>query len=393
MTGLDLLHALRDAGSGVPVLLVTAYPDVRDAVGAMRDGAVNYLEKPIDLDEFLASVRNALKTPAGAAPASDLSALVPPHGMIAESPAMKAILRDIAIAGPSDSRVLLTGESGTGKEVVADALHAASPRASAPFIKVNCAAIPEHLLESELYGHEKGAFTGAVARRIGVFEEARGGTILLDEIAEMPASLQAKLLRVIQDGTFRRIGGSQTLQTDVRLLASTNRDLEQEMSAGRFREDLFFRLNVFEIHLPRLRDRPEDIVPLATHYASQFLGARVRFSPAAMALLCTYTWPGNVRELRNAMERAVLLSRSEVIIPEHLPPRLRSAAPPADEPAPSESSGGVMAEVERSVILETLRNNRFNRSETARALGISRRALIYKLQRFREQGHAVDDAG
>jgi DNA-binding NtrC family response regulator len=243
-----------------------------------------------------------------------------------------------------------------------------------------------------LFGHEKGAFTGAVARHVGVFEEAHGGTILLDEIGEMPASLQAKLLRVIQDGIFRRIGGTQNIRSDVRLIASTNRDLEQAMQEGRFRDDLFFRLNVFEIHVPPLRDRTPDILPLATHFASQMLGARVRFSPAALALLCTYQWPGNVRELRNAMERAVLLSRSEVILPDHLPPRVRSAVAKPEDPAPeSNRDEGTMAEIERTVILQTLRNNKFNRSETAKALGISRRALIYKLQRFRDQGHLVDD--
>ncbi|MBI1290760.1 response regulator [bacterium] len=385
MTGLDLLRAARERGYDFPFLLVTAFPDVRDAVGAMRDGAVNYLEKPIDLDELLTSVRTAL----GRRISSEIArpdVAIPP-GVIADSPPMRSILRDVALVGPTDSRVLLTGESGTGKEVIADALHRISPRARQPFLKVNCAAIPENLLESELFGHEKGAFSGAVARRVGVFEEADGGTILLDEIGDMPMALQAKLLRVIQDGVFRRIGGSQTLHTDIRLIASTNRDLEQDMIAGRFREDLFFRLNVFEIHLPPLRERPEDIIPLATHFASGFLGGKVRFSPAAVALLSAYRWPGNVRELRNAMERAVLVARSEVILPEHFPPRLQTR----DHTAPVQpASSGMIADVERSLILQTLKANRYNRSESARELGISRRALLYKLQRLREMGFDVD---
>ena len=383
MSGLELLRALRQRGHTCPFLLVTAFPDVRDAVDAMRDGAVNYLQKPIDLDELLACVRTAIGRVASQGPA-----LPPiPAGVVAESPLMRSVMRDVAMVGPTDSRVLLTGESGTGKEVVADALHQVSPRAKSPFIKVNCAAIPENLLESELFGHERGAFSGAVARRVGVFEEANGGTILLDEVGDMPAPLQAKLLRVIQDGRFRRIGGNQTLETDVRIIASTNRDLEEDMNAGRFREDLFFRLNVFEIHLPPLRERPEDIIPLATHFGSKFMGGKVRFSPGAMAMLCTHRWPGNVRELRNAMERAVLIGRSEVILPEHLPPRLQTASEAA---APTPPPSGMMADVERSVILQTLRANAFNRSETARVLGISRRALLYKIQRLREQGYEVD---
>jgi two-component system response regulator AtoC len=300
---------------------------------------------------------------------------------------MRNIMRDVNLVAPTDSRVLLTGESGTGKEVIADAIHRLSPRSRASFIKVNCAAIPENLLESELFGHEKGSFSGAVARRIGVFEEANGGTILLDEVGDMAAALQAKLLRVIQDGNFRRIGGNQTLNTDVRVIASTNRDLEEDIVAGRFREDLFFRLNVFEIHLPPLRERPEDVMPLATYFASDFLGGKVRFSPGAVAVLCSYRWPGNVRELRNAMERAVLIARSEVILPEHLPPKMHAGVNSSADPPPA---GGMMAEVERSLILQTLKEKRYNRSETARSLGISRRALLYKLQRLRDQGFNVD---
>ncbi|MBX3729534.1 MAG: sigma-54-dependent Fis family transcriptional regulator [Candidatus Sumerlaeia bacterium] len=387
MTGLELLRAIRERDATLPVLLVTAFPDIRDAVGAMRDGAANYLEKPIDLDELLATVRHAMRAAPGAPLAPGPAAPDIPEGVVAESPAMRAVVRDALLVAPTDSRVLLTGESGTGKEVVADLIHAASARAAAPIVKVNCAAIPESLLESELFGHEKGAFTGASARRVGWFEEAAGGTILLDEIGEMDVQLQAKILRVMQDGGFRRVGGSATLHTDVRILAATNRDPHEQIAAGRLREDLFYRLSVFEIHIPPLRDRPEDIFPLATHFASDFLGARARFSPAAVALLCAWRWPGNVRELRNAMERAVLLSRNEIILPEHLPKRLQAPAAPDEE---SNAALHVMADVERSVILQALRENRFNRSETARILGISRRALLYKLQKLREQGFDVD---
>lgn len=397
MTGLEFLRALRERRHRVPVLLVTAFPDIRGAVEAMRDGAVNYLEKPIDLDELLASIRAALG--AGALPAATPAETSPaaPPGVIAESPAMRAVIRDALIVAPTDSRVLLTGESGTGKEVLADLLHAHSPRAAAPFVKVNCAAIPENLLESELFGHERGAFSGAIARRIGRFEEADGGTILLDEVGEMSPALQAKLLRVTQDGTFRRVGGAADQRTNVRLLAATNRDLLDDMRTGKFREDLFYRLSVFEIHIPPLRDRPEDILPLATLFATQFGGGgRPRFSPAAVAALRAYRWPGNVRELRNAMERAALLSRaSELILPEHLPHRVRASATNDAPAAPTNETAAapppqLMADIERSVILQTLRDNNHNRSETARALGISRRTLLYKLQRFREQGFLAD---
>jgi len=278
-----------------------------------------------------------------------------------------------------------------GKEIVADVIHGWSPRASRRLVRVNCAAISETLLESELFGHEKGAFTGAYTQRRGYFEEAHEGTILLDEIAEMPLYLQAKLLRVTQDGHFQRVGSSRELQTNVRILAATNRDLDKEVEAGKFREDLFYRLNVMEIVVPPLRERREDIIPLATLFVRQFTKGEVRFSPAVIRCLEQYRWPGNVRELRNAMERAILLSHGELILPEHLPVRIRQdSAAPAEDPA---SQSSRLEDVERQVILHTLREHNFNRSEAARALGISRRALLYKLQRFRELGYEVGPAG
>ncbi|MBN1866112.1 sigma-54-dependent Fis family transcriptional regulator [Candidatus Sumerlaeota bacterium] len=401
MSGLEALHHVRRTHPVLPVLLITAYADIRDAVEAMRDGAVDYLEKPIDLDELLASVRKSLgvEPPSAAenpiAPPLDL-----PPGVVAESPPMRDVLREAAFVAPSESRVLVTGESGVGKEVVADLIHALSPRASGRLVKVNCAAIPETLLESELFGHERGAFTGASAQRVGRFEEARGGTILLDEIAELAPALQAKLLRIAQDGTYQRIGSNKVLHTDARLIASTNRNLESEVREGRFREDLFFRLNVIEIYVPPLRERPADILPLAERFAAEFSGGRPRFSPPVVACLERYAWPGNVRELRNAMERAVLMSRGELIVPEHLPTRVRAAAGAGsdDAPAGAEDAGGAgtpvsgrrMEEIERDAILQSLREHDYNRSETARALAISRRALLYKIQRFREQGYAVE---
>jgi DNA-binding NtrC family response regulator len=301
---------------------------------------------------------------------------------------MQAVFRDAALIAPSETRVLITGESGVGKEIVADVIHAWSPRAAGPLIKVNCAAIPETLLESELFGHEKGSFTGAHAQRLGRFEQANAGTILLDEIAEMSSPLQAKLLRVTQDGCFQRIGSNREIQTNARILASSNRVLDDEVKAGRFREDLFYRLNVVELNVPPLRERREDILPLAGRFIEEFTKGRARFSDTVSACLERYPWPGNVRELRNAMERAVLLARSELILPEHLPTRVRDAA---DKPATAEAGDlERLEEIERQAIMQALRLHKSNRTETAKALGISRRALIYKLQRFRELGYKIE---
>ena len=389
LSGLETLRRARQDFATLPVLLVTAYADIRDAVGAMRDGAVNYLSKPIDLDELLASVRHAVGLSQSTALVFDNNQKLPAF-VIAQSPLMQAVFRDASLIASSESRVLLTGESGVGKEILADVIHAWSPRASGPLVKVNCAALHENLLESELFGHEKGAFTGAVAQRIGRFEEANGGTIFLDEIGEMSPQLQAKLLRVAQDGRFQRVGANRELQTDARILAATNRNLEEEVRAGRFREDLFYRLNVFEINLPSLRERREDIRPLATRFITEFTKGKARFSSAVADCLERYAWPGNVRELRNAMERAALLSRGELIVPEHLPNRVRAvlAEPPAiAEPADLER----LEEIERQAITTTLRKHNFNRTETAKALGISRRALLYKIQRLRAAGCEVDD--
>ena len=388
ISGLETLRRARQEHAVLPVLLVTAYADIREAVGAMRDGAVNYLAKPIDLDELLSTVQQATgiaeSTPVKFSPEKPL-----PANVIARSPLMQAVFRDASLIAESETRILLTGESGVGKEVLADVIHSWSPRAEGPLVKVNCAAIPENLLESELFGHEKGAFTGAVAQRIGRFEVANGGTIFLDEIADMSPPLQAKLLRVTQDGCFHRVGSNTERQTNARILAATNRNLEDDVKTGRFREDLFYRLNVVELNIPPLRERREDILPLASQFIAEFTKGKARFSGQMSDLLCRYSWPGNVRELRNAMERAALLSRGELILPEHLPNKLRGPASTAlvsSEAADAERLG----EIERQAIVQALRKHNFNRTETAKALGISRRALIYKLQRFRELGYEVD---
>ncbi len=389
LSGLETLRRARQEQAVLPVLLVTAYADIREAVDAMRDGAVNYLPKPIDLDELLAIVQQVtgIAYPGRVKLSPELQL---PSNVIARSPLMQAVFQDASLVAPSESRVLLTGESGVGKEVLADVIHAWSGRARGPLVKVNCAAIPETLLESELFGHEKGAFTGAAAQRIGRFEEANEGTIFLDEIGDMSAPLQAKLLRVTQDGRFTRVGSNKELQTNARILAATNRVLEDRVKAGLFREDLFWRLNVVELNIPPLRERREDILPLAAAFVAEFSRGKGRFSPAVAAALERYSWAGNVRELRNAMERAVLLCRGELILPEHLPARIRAAA--ETENAPEIADAERLGEIERQAIMQALHKHGFNRTETAKALGISRRALLYKLQRFRELGYAVDPA-
>ena len=386
LSGLETLRRAREEHAVLPVLLVTAYADIREAVGAMRDGAVNYLAKPIDLDELLATVQRATGVTKSASVKSDAERLLPAH-VIAHCPLMQAVFHDASLIAPSESRVLITGESGVGKEVLADVIHGWSARAGGPLVKVNCAAIPENLLETELFGHEKGAFTSAVAQRIGRFEEANGGTIFLDEIGDMSPPLQSKLLRVTQNGCFNRVGSNREWQTNARILAATNKNLEEQVKAGSFREDLFYRLNVVELNLPALRERPEDVLPLANLFLAEFTQGKARFSSAVAAGLARYGWPGNVRELRNAMERAALLSRGELILPEHLPARLRAAV---ESPAPAELPDAPrLEEIERQAILQGLRDHQQNRTETAKALGISRRALTYKLLRFREQGFDV----
>ena len=262
ISGLETLRLARQEHPRLPVLLVTAFAEIRDAVDAMRDGALNYLSKPIDLDELLAVVRQATGMTVTAPVAFEDSRELP-AGIVAESALMQSVFRDVSLVAPSESRVLLTGESGVGKEVLADVIHAWSPRAAGPLVKVNCAAIPETLLESELFGHEKGAFTGATTQRIGRFEMAEGGTIFLDEVSEMSPALQAKLLRVTQDGRFQRVGSNQEIRANARILAASNRNLDLEVQAGRFREDLFYRLNVVQIRVPPLKERREDIVNLA----------------------------------------------------------------------------------------------------------------------------------
>jgi DNA-binding NtrC family response regulator len=386
MTGLETLRLARKEHPVLPVLLVTAYADVKEAVGAMRDGALNYLTKPIDLDELLATVQRV--TGVSGEPDLKLGGHQLPETVVARSPQMETLYRDAALIAASETRVLISGESGVGKEVLADVIHQWSTRANGPLVKVNCAAIPETLLESELFGHVKGAFTGATNQRIGRFEEADGGTIFLDEIGEMTPQLQAKLLRVTQDGRFQRVGANTEIHTDARIIACTNRNLEEAVKSGRFREDLFYRLNVVELNIPPLRERRADILPLAALFLGQFTQGRARFSQAVTESLGQYAWPGNVRELRNVMERAALLCRGEMVLPEHLPARLVASA--AQTPQSASHDTEKLEDIERQTIMRALKEHDYNRTETAKALGISRRTLVYRLQHFRALGLQVD---
>lgn len=383
MTGMETLVEIRQRAPELPVLLITAYADVRQAVAALKSGADDYLAKPVDLEELRVAISDALGLiESGPATATACEKHPPvPAGVICESPPMQRLLETLAVIAPSDAPVLIRGETGTGKEVVASLIHAWSPRNQGPLITANCAGMPETLIESELFGHTKGAFTGASENREGVFRAASGGTLFLDEIGELPLHLQPKLLRMLETGEVTPVGRDRSVHVDTRLLAATNRDLEQEVREGRFREDLYYRTNVVEVVLEPLRRRREDILPLARMYASHFAGGPVRLSPQASQCLLVYSWPGNVRELRNAMQRACLLSRGDIILPEHLPPKLAALITGGGD---VEDDSGRLSQVERATILSTLAECGNNRTQAAKKLGISRRALIYKL-------HAIED--
>ena len=379
--GLCRMHELRPA---LPVILLTAYADVRDAVEAMRAGALDYLEKPVDLQELATIVGETLGV-AAAPPQAGLPPL--PEGFVVASPAMEAVIREADSVASTDATVLIEGESGTGKEKVAEFIHARSRRSAGPLVAVNCAAITHSLFESELFGHVKGAFTGADTARAGRFQIAGGGTLLLDEVGELPLDIQPKLLRVLEDGTYQQVGESVTRHADARIVACTNRDLEAAVASGTFREDLFWRLNVFALRIPPLRDRTEEIEPLCRVFLARARKERLRLSPSALELLKTYPWPGNVRELANVTTRAAILATGPVILPDHLPATIRQGARAAPQGAAGAAGGGQPAvtsveEAERRAIREALRATGGNRTETARLLGMSRRTLFYRLKKY-----------
>jgi two-component system response regulator HydG len=390
MDGQELLKAARTIRPDVEVVLMTAYATVETAVAAMKDGAYDFITKPLKRHALVKAVQKALEKQALVAENKSLKAKLAEIGasggkaMVGQSPAFRAMMDTLRQAAPSTATVLLIGESGTGKELAARALHEHSTRAKGAFIAVNCAALPESILEAELFGVERGAYTGAVARREGRFERASGGTLFLDEVGEMPLSAQVKLLRVLQEGEIERLGGTQTVKVDVRLVAATNKDLQKEVAEGRFREDLYYRLNVVEIRVPALASRREDIPLLADSFLRRFAAKNGKslqgFSEEALRILENYAWPGNVRELEHAVERAVVLARGEVLEASDLPESVRKG--------PLGSAGQLvipigtpMEEVERRVIHETLRHTKGDKTLAARLLGIAARTIYRKLER------------
>jgi DNA-binding NtrC family response regulator len=379
--GLELLSRIRAEWSG-PVVMLTAAPSIALTLEAIQRGAHDVLSKPLAPErarELLDSLRAAAAT-------RPLPEEVPEAGaIVGSSPAMMAVFKEVARSARSDATVLVLGESGTGKELVAHTLHARSARARGPFVAINCAAIPENLLESELFGHEKGAFTGAIGRRIGRLERASGGTLFLDEVADMSLALQAKILRALQDRTVERVGGSGETPIDVRLVAATNRDLAAAVREGRFREDLYYRLAVVTLHLPPLRERGGDVETLTEHFAALYAREHARpiraIAEETLRLIRGCAWPGNVRQLRNAVERAVVMSDGEVLLPRHLPDEVRSAARSRDVEG-REESVRPLAEMERSLIRRALVETGRNYSLAAELLGIHRNTLRRKIAEY-----------
>jgi DNA-binding NtrC family response regulator len=399
MTGIELLAEARKVRPEMPVVVMTAFATVETAVEAMKLGAYDYVQKPFDVERAMRVVEKALEYSRLVRDNVRLRALAEataePRPLIGSGRRMEEVRRQIEKVAPSGATVLIRGESGTGKELVARAIHAAGERRERPFLAVNCAALSENLLESELFGHEKGAFTGADKLRRGRFELADGGTLLLDEISEIAPGLQAKLLRVLQESQFERVGSSVTQQVDVRVVATTNRDLEKEVEAGKFRGDLFYRLNVVPIELPPLRERADDVPELCRHFL-HLISKRERkafrhIEPEAIRLLQKYSWPGNVRELQNIVERAsVLESDPAVIRAETIEPWLK-VRPGTGAGGNGESlAGRPLAEVEKRVILTTLQAFKGHRMKTAHALGIGVRTLGMKLKKWKEEGELVE---
>jgi two-component system response regulator HydG len=401
-TGLDLLQLLAEQGHRIPVIIMTGYSSIESAVTSIKSGAIDYLTKPVRPETLEIAVNQALEVirlrRENESFRSEIRQLRGSRALIGESPAFRRVMETIAAVAPTRATVLLEGESGTGKELFARAIHDLSPRAEGPFVTVNCAALPEGLVESALFGHERGAFTGATARAAGAFERAHGGTLLLDEISEMRLDLQSKLLRAIQEQEFERVGGSQSIRVDVRLIATTNRELKAEVDAGRFRSDLYYRLNVMPIRTPPLRERVQDIPRLAHHFlqrAVATLGTQaVQIAPDAMLLLQRQTWPGNVRELANRIERAAILGRGDTILASAFTDD--SVAVVVEEPAAEAGGTGAGAlppgalppqdapvfdldELERRAIERALAATGGNRTRAARLLGISERTLRNRL--------------
>ncbi len=401
MDGLTLVQRALARNPDLVCLLLTAYGSVETAVEAMKRGAYDYLTKPVNLDELELVLKRALRSQKVESENANLhEQLDNKYGVeniIGNSPAMAQLFDTTRQAAPTQATVLIQGESGTGKELVAHAVHRLSDRARGPFIAVHCAALSMNLLESELFGHEKGAFTGAISRRKGRFELADGGTLFLDEISEIDASIQVKLLRVLEERQFERVGGDETIETDIRLITATNKDLKTLVKEGTFREDLFFRLDVVNITLPPLRERVGDVPMLCSHFLEEFNASNNRkiggITPDAITILSNYNWPGNVRELRNTIEKMVVLSRSDRLTARDIPANIREAVR-ASGPAVVLPSGDTMhggdslAATEHRMIMATLKKLNGNRTKAAEELGISRRTLHRKLKQYEEESAA-----
>jgi len=394
MSGIEALEKIKAYNPSIPIIIMTAYSSVQSAVEALKAGAYDYLIKPLDFEVLRMTIERAREHAGLKAEnvllKSRLGADLDLAHIIGRSKAMKALIDMLAMVAPSAATVLVTGESGTGKELIARALHFNSPRKEKPLVVVNCAAITETLLESELFGHEKGAFTGADKRHEGCFMQAHHGTVFLDEISETSSTMQAKLLRVLQEKEIQRVGGEEVLPVDVRVVAATNRDLEAEVAGGRFREDLFYRLNVMRLSVPPLRERSEDIPLLAQHFVERFASQNRKtvkgLTPLAMDMLLKHDWPGNVRELENTMERAVILLTGDHINEKQLPLTIvqkysESHGPQSPAPLPSDGSRS-LEDTEREAIISTLEATGQNKSEAARRLGISRKTLHNKMKSY-----------
>jgi two-component system response regulator AtoC len=386
--GMDVLSSFQEKAPETPVILITAFGDVTGAMAAIQRGAYDYVSKPFNVEELTLTVRRALERTRlieehRARRERSGSVATRIENIVGRSPAMLEVYKLVARVAQTQSTVLVAGESGSGKELVARAIHSHSARAAGAFVAVNCTALTESLLESELFGHQKGAFTGAVAQKRGLFEEAQGGTLFLDEIGDVGPKMQAQLLRVLQEGEIRRVGGTEAVRVDVRVVAATNRELEEEVKAGRFREDLYFRINVVTVKLPPLRDRPNDIPLLVEHFVHKYAAREGRkdagTSEEAMALFRRHSWPGNVRELENVIERALAMSKDGIILPSDLPPEVNQAqrvAPPGlidDRPT--------LSELERRYIELVLKETAGNKKRAAEILGIDRRTLYRTLER------------
>ncbi|RYD06625.1 hypothetical protein N752_02850 [Desulforamulus aquiferis] len=390
MDGLEVLIKTKDILPKLPVIMVTAHGTIDTAIEAMKLGATDYITKPFDLDELKLVVKQALMVSQLQTEVTFLrSELTKKYGrIVGNSKAIQEVCTLIEKVADSNATVLITGESGTGKEVAAVSIHHLSSRRDKPFVPINCAALPEALLESELFGHEKGAFTGAVARKLGRFELSNGGTLFLDEVTEMPLSMQVKLLRVIQERQFERVGGSESIKVDVRVIAATNRDPVECIKTGTLREDLYYRLNVLPIHLPPLRDRLDDIPLLVMHFLNKFNpGQEQPISPDAMGLLFSYNWPGNIRELQNIIERAVILSQGQEIKAHHLPKEIQKKDIPPVEGGSDliinfPEEGISLEGVEKELILKALEKSNGNQTKASQLLGITRSALLYRAQKY-----------